>query len=565
MIMPQGRLWNARLLPFYYFALYLLAAVGVSELGRVLATLFAKNVERPVRAVLYLTPVVGVLGALMLLAMSLQIMPGGRILEDGSYAWGIGELSLTTRDRSYIDSWADWNFEGYEGLSSYAGGVEQYRKSYPEYHDIVTEMSRLGREKGCGRALWEHEDQHDRYGTPMALMLLPFWTDGCIGSMEGLYFEASATTPYHFLMQDELSWSPSNAQRDMPYGPGPPTAADFDRGVAHLQMTGVRYYMAINPGMQALADAHPDLHAVGASGPWKVYEVHDAPLVQGLTSRPAVLTGQPTTGKPWQDVSVCWWVNEPDWNVALTADGPDDWSRVSRTSEPPAGATPTQQCQPSADWGWFDGTGAPPTAPEDPVEVKNIDLRVGRHLVRRRPAGRARAGQGLVLPQLEGVRRPGPVPGGAQLHGRDPRRQPRRAELRLDGARPAGLRGHAGRPRRARVAVPGEARDDRAAGPVLGSVRAARPLPAGAAARDRRRRPAGRARLDHVVRRRSAGHRRPAPDAGPPDAGDTPVVGDPPVTAGNPPTGTGLAEPAGAVPFAPFPEPEAEGVDEGAP
>ena len=54
--------------------------------------------------------------------------------------------------------------------------------------------------------MWEHEEQHDRYGTPMALMLLPFWTDGCIGSMEGLYFEASATTPYHFLNQDELSY-----------------------------------------------------------------------------------------------------------------------------------------------------------------------------------------------------------------------------------------------------------------------------------------------------------------------------------------------------------------------
>ncbi len=32
--MPQGRLWNARLLPFWYLCLYLLAAVGVAELGR---------------------------------------------------------------------------------------------------------------------------------------------------------------------------------------------------------------------------------------------------------------------------------------------------------------------------------------------------------------------------------------------------------------------------------------------------------------------------------------------------------------------------------------------------
>ena len=83
-------------------------------------------------------------------------------------------------------------------------------------------MAELGETNGCGRAMWEHEEQHDRYGTPMALMLLPFWTDGCIGSMEGLYFEASATTPYHFLNQDELSTAPSNAQRDLPYEPGAP-------------------------------------------------------------------------------------------------------------------------------------------------------------------------------------------------------------------------------------------------------------------------------------------------------------------------------------------------------
>ena len=32
--MPQGRLWNARLLPFYYLSVYLLGAVGLAELGR---------------------------------------------------------------------------------------------------------------------------------------------------------------------------------------------------------------------------------------------------------------------------------------------------------------------------------------------------------------------------------------------------------------------------------------------------------------------------------------------------------------------------------------------------
>ena len=68
-------------------------------------------------------------------------------------------------------------------------------------------MATIGEEHGCGRSFWEYEKEINRYGTPMALMLLPHWTDGCIGSMEGLFFEASATTPFHFLTQVELSAS----------------------------------------------------------------------------------------------------------------------------------------------------------------------------------------------------------------------------------------------------------------------------------------------------------------------------------------------------------------------
>jgi hypothetical protein len=372
MTVPQGRVWNARLLPFYYLSLYLLAAVGVAELCRLAAALFARDPDRPIRGVLWVTPVLATAAVFFTLMMSLAALPGGTVEADGSFRWGIGPLSVSTRDRSFVESWAAWNFEGYEGLTPTETGDEQYRKSYPEYHDIVETMAGLGRDKGCGRALWEHEEAHDRYGTPMALMLLPFWTDGCIGSMEGLYFEASATTPYHFLQQDELSWTPSNAQRELPYDAGSPTRTEFDRGIRHMQMMGVKYYMAINENTQALAEGSSSLTRVAASGPWKVYEVGDAPLVQSLPNRPAVLTGQSLVGRPWQDTSVCWWVNPSDWNVVLTSDGPADWPRVTRTVHPDEDAAPAQKCQPSADWGWFDGGTGPPVTPQDDAGVRNV-------------------------------------------------------------------------------------------------------------------------------------------------------------------------------------------------
>ena len=144
--------------------------------------------------------------------------------------------------------------------------------------------------------MWEYEPEEDQMGTPMALMLLPYWTHSCIGSMEGLYFESSATTPYHFLNAAELSLRPSNPVRGLDY----PSAPNVVEGVQHLQMLGVKYYMALTPETQSQADADPDLRLVATSGPWpvtyysgnvgttkqrtwKIYEVEDSAIVSSLT------------------------------------------------------------------------------------------------------------------------------------------------------------------------------------------------------------------------------------------------------------------------------------------
>ena len=50
-VTPQGRLWNARLLPFMYLSVFLLAAIAVGELARSLAVLTSRDPERPSRVV----------------------------------------------------------------------------------------------------------------------------------------------------------------------------------------------------------------------------------------------------------------------------------------------------------------------------------------------------------------------------------------------------------------------------------------------------------------------------------------------------------------------------------
>ena len=99
-------------------------------------------------------------------------------------------------------------------------------------------------------------------------MLMPHWTDGCIGSMEGLYFESSTTTPFHFLIQSELSTAPSRAQRDLPY-----RSFDIDAGIDHLQQFGVKYYAASSQVATEKAKQHSSLTQIANSGPWTIFKV----------------------------------------------------------------------------------------------------------------------------------------------------------------------------------------------------------------------------------------------------------------------------------------------------
>ncbi|CAN5859312.1 hypothetical protein BH23ACT1_BH23ACT1_11530 [soil metagenome] len=314
-LVPQGRLWNARLLPFWYLCLYLLAAIAVAEFARSAAVLLSERADEPRRAALWGVPVAATLVALVAIGLPLRTLPFGSLEADGSYSW----LSLSTADRSFIPDWARWNYSGYER-----------KDAYPEFRAVVDTMDDVGERLGCGRAMWEYETARlDRYGTPMALMLLPQFTDGCIGSMAGLFFEASTTTPYHFLNQSELSASPSRAQRDLPYGP-----LDVERGVEHLQLLGVRYYMAFSPEAVAQAQTVSELTEVASVEGWHVYEVADTELVAPLDAEPVVLEGVAKGGQEWLDVAVDWYMDPAAQDVFLAADGPSSWARMPPEGRP---------------------------------------------------------------------------------------------------------------------------------------------------------------------------------------------------------------------------------------
>jgi hypothetical protein len=325
---PQGRFWNARVLPFWYLSIYLLAAVGVALLTRLVRSVPART---SIGLATFAIVLIGV-------ALPLGVLAGSTRGADGRWRF----LGMSAKE-SFVKSWAKWNYSGYEG-----------KTAYPEYYDVITKMQQVGQQQGCGRALWEYDnDRLNGYGTPMALMLLPYWTNGCIGSMEGLFFEASASTPYHFLMQSELSSRPSRPQRNLPY-----RDLDVDLGVRQLQLYGVRYYMAFTSRAVAAARANPALTELGQVGgneallkqltaspasdqgaidrasPWVIFEVAGSDLVEPLEYDPTVLTGVGQHQHQWLKPSTTFFDNPKDWDVFPAASGPPEWPRAEDTSQP---------------------------------------------------------------------------------------------------------------------------------------------------------------------------------------------------------------------------------------
>jgi len=350
---PQGSLYNVRLLPLWFFSVYLMAGWAFGTICIAVAASWRRAEDRRWRAAS--AAAAGDNRSLLPSAFDAEAVPTRAPDTSG---WGLREpryhfapaavtgavlglfavmvavvppfvVSASSLPVTYgpneIINWSKYNYEGYEEQTS-----------YPEYHSVIQTMQSVAQRYGCGRAMWEYSESENRFGTPEALMLLPYWTNDCVNTMEGLLFESSTTTPYHFLNQAELSASPSEPEVGLPYGP-----VNVTLGVQHLQLLGVKYFMAETPTVEAQANADPDLKLVAKTGPWastytgatvdttwNIYLVKNAPLVAPLKNDPVVLAGVKPGPSSWLNPSVQWYDDPSRWNVELAQDGPSSWPRT---------------------------------------------------------------------------------------------------------------------------------------------------------------------------------------------------------------------------------------------
>ncbi len=328
-------LYNYRLVPLYVISVYLLAGVAVGEAGDLLGSLVRnKLAARAAKGATGGQPSPGVDGDLAGRAAAAKRLIAGAFFPTVILIGSLTAAQLVAWDGwaaagvapSYLPSWISWNYSGYQGKG----------ESWVEYHTLVSLMGSLGKRYGCGDAMWEYAPELNDFGTTWALALLPYWTNNCIDSMEGLLTESSATTPYHFINQAELSSNPSEPEGGLPYG-----AVDVLLGVEHLQMLGVRYFMAFTPEVIQQANADPSLKLIAESGPWPtsvngsiVYRTWHIYLVRGsakvvpLRYEPVVMMGVTPGAKGWLDAAMSWYVDPMVFPVEYVAAGPPQWPRL---------------------------------------------------------------------------------------------------------------------------------------------------------------------------------------------------------------------------------------------
>jgi hypothetical protein len=384
-----SHVWNLRLLSFWYLGIHLLMGIGAAELIRGAGWLAGRGWRWARESPLFtdepepppsiagdddradddgvLTsppppPPVPVPAARPRDRRNEQRLVALVVMLSLTAVLAVGALVSIDHGKNFLPYWAKWNYSGYQNVENEINGsftqpcsaqgtivsslptepgedalcvfqkTTAIGKQWPEYHALMQALAKLP----PGRSLAEGGPSLDKYGTPLALMLIPYWTKGRITTMEGVYFEASATTPYLFETVAALvaAGENSNPVRGIPYR----DYNSFSQGVQYLQSLGVNYFLVHNPETKRRADADPRLRLVAftrdkdATAPlgWNVYRVMDAPLVQGLGYEPVVADGVSPDPNGWeQRIAVPWWWYSDQLDKPVVASGLSSWRHAA--------------------------------------------------------------------------------------------------------------------------------------------------------------------------------------------------------------------------------------------
>ncbi|MBD3261391.1 MAG: hypothetical protein GF334_06850 [Candidatus Altiarchaeales archaeon] len=237
---------DIRFLPFTYLIVFLVSAATVSRLSRNLKGVWLIPVLVLLLTVFWVHDHRALSRSFVSKKDSL-VHTGADLLEDvfdGKY-------------EGYIHDWVRWNYQGFEKKTLWPAFKKVNEAVSGDYSDP--------------RVVYEHNTAHNAAGTLRAFESIPLFSGR--STLEGLYMQSSPSSPYVFYVQSEVS-----RQQSCPFhGKYPCTRFDLERGVKHMRLFNVQYYIARTDKAFKAAENISSLRLIDTFPPFRVYELTENP------------------------------------------------------------------------------------------------------------------------------------------------------------------------------------------------------------------------------------------------------------------------------------------------
>lgn len=209
--MPTGFIWNTRFLPWYYMTSVLMAAYGLNEIiGKIKLKI--------------LIPVFIFISVVLLL---------------NNYV-------------TYIGGWISWNYSGFENKPQWS---------------TFNQMNAFLNSLPYGKVLHEYSEKHNSmFGTPRAFELIPYFTNK--PGMEGLLIESSASSPFYFYLQSEMSETPT-----CPISTFRCTSFNIDDAMKKMELFNIKYVVATSEKLKSALENNTKVALLKKIDDIWIYEV----------------------------------------------------------------------------------------------------------------------------------------------------------------------------------------------------------------------------------------------------------------------------------------------------
>ena len=307
LLLPSQAVFNMRFAPYWNLLRLVFTGVGAAWLVRV-----GFAARRPFAAIGVASALVGVVT--FVIAWNSATLPFEQRTTSGE-----GDWAVTTSSRWIIGPERTVTVDQQVQSLSFAG-IERGPHA-AELVELVAMLRRVAGQYGCGRLAYEFEPL-SRFGSLYDLQLLPSETDGCISVVNGLV-TGSPVSNLQFVAESSWSIRPERYFPDLPYEAGP----DLDVGVRYMRELGASYFLTIEASIADGARQTEGLQEVGTVGPWVLFRVEGARLVEPLAAQPIVDTALDAKDT-WADASMQWFIATDPSLRRFSPAGPSTWQRA---------------------------------------------------------------------------------------------------------------------------------------------------------------------------------------------------------------------------------------------